>query len=434
MKSALRLLSVSLLLMIAACGGDEVKPENVSEFKTSLETQAVKVAIENGEPLSNLSSEQDFTRFEEIEVPSGATNLQISISGGSGDADLYVRFGSQPTAQSYDCRPFRDGNSETCSFDVPRQGTYFIAVSAYRAYQGVTLNASYSGGTVNPPGPNPPTSSGDFEVTFVFGPNVTDAQKVLFQQAGARWSEIITGDIADIPVNKARDFCGAGEPAFNGTVDDVVIYAEVGPIDGADGATALAGPCVIRSGGVTSYGLMSFDSADVASVDLTSLILHEMGHVFGIGTLWEDFDLVNYSGDSCPNAPRYSGSSARSEWNALGGSGGVPVEQDGSDSTVCSHWDEETFDSELMTGFEEPSGAIPLSRMTAGTLEDLGYTVNKNAADPYSLPSCSPTCSNRFETQSVGIAVREVLSKPVGVSLPSGVIQTIEKMNLNFDQ
>ena len=426
MKSALRLVSVSLLLVIAACSQNQVKPE-ISEFKTSLGTQATTAAIENGVPISNLSASRGVARFEELKVPSGATNLRISISGGSGDADLYVRFGSRPTASTYDCRPYRNGNNETCTFNAPRQGTYFIAVNAYGAYQGVTLSASYDGGTTNPP--NPPTPSGNFDIQFVFGPNVTSSQKALFQQAGARWSQVITGDIANVPVNKRSNLCGAGEPALNSTVDDVVIYAEVGPIDGRGSVLAQAGPCLVRSGGVTSYGVMSFDSADVASVDLTAVILHEMGHVLGIGTLWERFGLVNYT-SGCPSTPRYSGSSAKGEWNALGGSGNVPVENNGGPGTACGHWDEETFDSELMTGFIEPSGAIPLSRLTAGTLEDLNYTVNKNAADSYSLPSCSPNC-NSLAPQALNIAKSEVLLEPVGVSLPSGVTEVIERMNFD---
>lgn len=427
MKSALRLLSVSLLLVIAACNQNEDTLRKPLDLGAPSSIKTAPAAITNGVPVGNLSGSRSSQRFDSITVPSGATNLQISISGGSGDADLYVRYGSRPTTSTFDCRPYRTGNNETCTFSAPRSGTYQIMLRGYTAYSGVTLRASYSSGTTNPP----PTT-GNFNIQFVFGPNVSSSQKTLFNQAGARWSQVITGDVANVPVNKRSNLCGVGEPALNSTVDDVVIYAEVGPIDGSGGTLAQAGPCLVRGGGVTSYGVMSFDSADVDSVNLTAVILHEMGHVLGIGTLWERFGLVNYT-SGCPSAPRYSGSSARSEWNAFGGSGNIPVENNGGQGTACGHWDEETFDSELMTGFIEQSGAIPLSRMTAGTLEDMDYTVNKNATDPYSLPSCSPSC-NSLAPQALDIASREVLLEPVGVSLPNGVIEIIEQLDLDFDQ
>ncbi len=76
------------------------------------------------------------------DVDPGRSNLTISISGGSGDADLYVRRGSQPTTSAYDCRPYRGGNNETCTFDNPAAGTYYIRLRGYSAFSGVTLTAS----------------------------------------------------------------------------------------------------------------------------------------------------------------------------------------------------------------------------------------------------------------------------------------------------
>ena len=62
------------------------------------------------------------------------------MSGGSGDADLYVTFGSQSTRSSYDCRPYESGNNENCSFSSPQAGTWYIDIYGYRAASGVTLN------------------------------------------------------------------------------------------------------------------------------------------------------------------------------------------------------------------------------------------------------------------------------------------------------
>lgn len=82
-----------------------------------------------------------FVDFQ-IDVPAGQSSLNVSIAGGSGDADLYVRFGANPTTTTYDCRPFRNGNSETCTISNPSAGTYFIRLNGYTAFSGVTLTAN----------------------------------------------------------------------------------------------------------------------------------------------------------------------------------------------------------------------------------------------------------------------------------------------------
>ena len=81
-----------------------------------------------------------------IKVPAGASNLVMSISGGTGDADLYTKFGAAPTTSSYDCRPYKAGNSESCTVAAPQTGTYYIKVHGYSSYSGVTVKASYTTG------------------------------------------------------------------------------------------------------------------------------------------------------------------------------------------------------------------------------------------------------------------------------------------------
>jgi hypothetical protein len=78
-------------------------------------------------------------------VPAGSTNLSFATSGGTGDADLYVKFGSAPTTTSYDCRPYTSGNSETCSFATAQAGTYYVMVNAYSSFSGVSLVGRYTG-------------------------------------------------------------------------------------------------------------------------------------------------------------------------------------------------------------------------------------------------------------------------------------------------
>ena len=79
-----------------------------------------------------------------INVPAGKTSAVFTISGGTGDADLYVRIGSAPTTTTYSCRPYTTGNAETCTFNAPTAGTYYVGVRAYAAYSGVSLKATIS--------------------------------------------------------------------------------------------------------------------------------------------------------------------------------------------------------------------------------------------------------------------------------------------------
>ena len=91
----------------------------------------------------NLSAARGKWLYQSVKVPSGATRLTVRISGGSGDADLYTRFGSRPTTRSWNCRPYLPGNQETCTQENPAAGTWYIGVRAYSAFSGVTMNWRY---------------------------------------------------------------------------------------------------------------------------------------------------------------------------------------------------------------------------------------------------------------------------------------------------
>ena len=93
--------------------------------------------------VSNISVAKSAWKYYTVTVPSGKTNLTVTISGGTGDADLYVRRGANPTTTTYDCRPYKTGSAETCTFANPVAGTYNIGIRAYSAVAGLTLKTSY---------------------------------------------------------------------------------------------------------------------------------------------------------------------------------------------------------------------------------------------------------------------------------------------------
>lgn len=101
-------------------------------------------SLTNGVAKTNLSAatgaELNFT----LEVPAGATDLNFAMAGGTGDADLYVKYGSAPTWSSYDCRPYKSGNAESCPITTAQAGTYHVMIKGYSAFSGVSLTGSFT--------------------------------------------------------------------------------------------------------------------------------------------------------------------------------------------------------------------------------------------------------------------------------------------------
>lgn len=108
--------------------------------------------LQNGVAVTGLSGAAGSALNYTVVIPSGASNLVISTSGGSGDADLYVRFGSAPTTSTFDCRSFGNTNAEQCTFATPSAGTYHVQVAGFAAFSGLTLSASWTNQTSPPPG------------------------------------------------------------------------------------------------------------------------------------------------------------------------------------------------------------------------------------------------------------------------------------------
>jgi vibriolysin len=99
--------------------------------------------LQNGVPVTGLSAAKGGKVNFTIDVPAGKSKLVVASSGGTGDADLYVKFGALPTSTSYDCRPYKGGNAETCTLNSPKAGTWYVQLSGFSAFSGVTLKATY---------------------------------------------------------------------------------------------------------------------------------------------------------------------------------------------------------------------------------------------------------------------------------------------------
>jgi len=264
----------------------------------------------------------------------------------------------------------------------------------------------------------PGVDRGRFNITLKYLVPISERQLEVFESAAARWERII---IADVP-----SFTGAlpsafqGFPDIDGTIDDIVIEVVIAPIDGQGSILGQAGPRFVRSAdNLTLSGVMFFDVDDLDFLDeldlFENVIVHEMGHVLGVGTLW-NFRRTLRQGPT--SNPYFTGKAANVHWNAEGGTGELPIENAGGAGTRLSHWRESLLRNELMTGFIN-LGVNPLSRITAGSLGDLGYGTSV-VGEQYDLPKGTPgvdisELSASKSAQGLHIAEMEVILEPVGV-------------------
>jgi Zn-dependent metalloprotease len=106
------------------------------------------IVLSNGQTITNISANaNEWSCTYTLAVPSGASNLTFALSGGTGDGDMYVKFGAAPTSSVYDCRPYLGGNAETCTFASPSVGTYYVKIYGYSAASGMSLKGSYTTGS-----------------------------------------------------------------------------------------------------------------------------------------------------------------------------------------------------------------------------------------------------------------------------------------------
>jgi hypothetical protein len=196
----------------------------------------------------------------------------------------------------------------------------------------------------------------------------------------------------------------------NFTIDDLLIFAAVSNIDGVGQVLGQAGACFIRDApsNLSVMGIMEFDEADVDALEtsggLQPVITHEMGHVLGIsGGIWNIFGLLQDPSPSsgAPKDTWFSGTNGIAGFDAIGGVNyttgkKVPVENTGGPGTANSHWRESILKNELMTGYLN-NGSNPMSLLTVRSLQDLGYTVNLAAAEPFTI-SGSAISANRTGT------------------------------------
>lgn len=362
---------------------DQAEPVAIPAPRGSTITSPVVVSGLGGAVVARMTVDVDITHSWIgdlsllLRAPDGTAVTLFARRGRGGD-DLKVTFDDRAPESVADARPpfpspLRPEEALTTLKNHLADGTWTLEVTDHADRDGGRLNAW--GIELRTHCASAPATS-EFDIEVRFGGGLSPSQRSVFALAAARWSEVIIGDLPEVRVG-------------SDTIDDVLILASGAPIDTVGQILGQAGPTHLRSGSqLPARGEMMFDTHDLDAMEadgsLIATILHEMGHVLGLGTVWKDLGLVRGSGT---DDPVFIGPRAMAEYAAILGRPDpvpVPLANTGGPGTREGHWREADLGSELMTGFANP-GAEPLSRLTIAALEDMGYEVRYEAADVFTL-------------------------------------------------
>ena len=339
-----------------------------------LESIKVKIDIEHtyDKDLTITLISPDNQRIKLVNRRGGSeNNFQSTIF--SDDADKSITKGKAPFNNS-----FQPEESLVSLKGVRITGAWLLEVVDNAWDDGGVLNTWSISIETSSVSEDQPASQ--FKIVVEFQGGLSSTQKAVFEDAAERWTEIIVGELPPEEINGI-------------TIEGIYIAAKGESIDSTGGVLGQARPVHLRQNSYLPVtGIMSFDTADLENMEnngsLLDVIVHEMGHVIGIGTIWNLLGLLQGQGSV---NPLFTGENAQAEYAKLLeqiGRENVPVEgNNAGPGTADAHWQDSTFGSELMTGYINRGVKNAISRLTVASLKDMGYQVNMDAADDYSLPS-----------------------------------------------
>jgi hypothetical protein len=384
--------TATVSIEVTAQGPDGFESDNTSAEATV--TASGSIQAHNISP----ATDEDWIEFT-LTTPSVVV---LETRGGSGDdtvLELYDDLLSLIESDDDDGVGASSRITRTCGTNELPAGTYFARVTSFNTESSI-LAYDLAFTAVSCADFDDAQPGYQIDVRYL-GSVPSPSRQQTFEDAAARWAELVVGDIVNEVVLEPfapSCFDTELEPLVE-QIDDLVIFAQVTPIDGSGGILGSAGPCFIRTEtGHPLVGLMSFDSDDVTALENSGafdvVILHEMGHVIGFGTMWNYMGLLMDPTNPSPatiNDTHFLGTAALASFNAIGGAAypdaKVPLENDNSTygaGSLNGHWREAVFDNELMSPALD-SPVDPISEVTVEALGDMGYVVDPVAADPYTL-------------------------------------------------
>lgn len=361
-------------------------------------TVQAQLLLELGESVTVSSDAPGPALLYRVEIEEASDEpLNVRLSGGQGDADLFVHYGERPEHHYYRCFSNNRDSNEYCQLVPTRKGVYHIAVRAFTGFGPSTLTVTVGG--VEP-------ASYDLELLFVRGG--TTSQRNIISQAADRWMSIIARDInLSLGILSPPGFCGPDSPNFDQGVDDMAVLVMIDSIDGVGGSIGSAAPCIVRpypyeAAGdlflppILGYVRLDEDDVDLMESDgvLLALATHKLAHALGFHEHYFSLRLGLLRDPSLPETPNadthFAGQRSIAAFDAAGGAGyagaRVPVENGAQRGLSDRHWRQSVFGDELMTPFL--TGEVqPLSVITLEAMYDLGYEVNLTEADAYRLPA-----------------------------------------------
>ena len=378
-------------------GIEEWEESNNADSVTLNVLQQEQIGL--GQPVTLQSDKLNEVFLFRVEITDPSEEaLNVELSGGTGDADLFAHYGRRPDYRyRYRCFSIGGETDEQCQMVPTRAGTYHFAVHAFTAFGPSTLTVTLGGKPVEP-----------FDIELVFLRSGTGEQDDAVKDAAERWESVIARDVFDwdhdafnrVPAGT----CGPGSPAVSDVVDDIRVFVTIDSIDGAGGVVARSGPCWVRpyplEGGEgiwlqPSLAALILDEDDLAGIEeeelLEPFMTHEMAHALGfVPGLWDRHDRLR--DPSLPNSPdadpHFEGPRTIAAFDAAGGGGyegaKVPLESGARAGISDSHWRASVFGDELMTPYLT-GDSQPLSLITLESLYDLGYEIDPGKADSFSL-------------------------------------------------
>lgn len=244
-----------------------------------------------------------------------------------------------------------------------------------------------------------------FQIDLDYDADVPQTVRVAMALAAKRWERVIVGDVPTYIANGL-------------VVDDFRMQVRMGLLGGGDAPgnrLADAGPRLNRSNGLPATGEAGIDPFDVPSGNASrnqqfvGTLTHELGHGLGFvaGGIFSQFVTAN----------SFTGPSAVAEYQRMFrlNATSIPLENGGGGGTAGSHWEEDIFSSELMTGYV--AAVMQLSRVTVAAFQDLGYQVSFSGADPFAPSAAAIAAAKALASQPMAAAFAQLAAG--GIAAPA---------------